>query len=166
MLCAVNTDHPYNPAWDLTVDIELDTTRPELQLGDSRSYGHLIRPCHRLFDDLCWAMARAMTRMPKLRKVLYKTNEIDIASNGESSNFRFCCYHDGIGDDAITRIEWVFACNKAQLLGWGIPEGALELLRRRWGKKISIGYITAEIEAKIRNGRDWVRDVGSKEEKG
>jgi hypothetical protein len=161
MLVEVDKTHPHDQFWGQSVESDMDDTVSDFQLGESRYVFNRIRPRRELFDELSMAMVRAMNQMPKLRKLMYRTGGFDTDSNGESSDFGFCCYHDVVGDNAKTSIDWIFACNTAQLLGWNMPNEVLEILYQRWGNGVNIGYITnGEFEGK----ESWIRNSNTGEE--
>jgi hypothetical protein len=140
------------PRPDISVDSPMADafSDADIELGYTWQHMTRIRPDHGLFNSLSGAMARAMTQMPRLRRFLYKTEGLPIESVDGGSGFGVSCRHDGgVG----TRVDWVFACNEAQLLGWRMPDEAVDLLWRRWGGGLSVAYITNETV----DERGWVR---------
>jgi len=153
MLLEADKNHPHEEIWVEPEYLDIDDASSDIQLGNSRQHWTRIRPCHSLFDELSTAMAHAMNQMPKLRKLMYMTAGLRDGSTDGTSDFAFSCYHDGVGDDARTRIDWVFGCNNAQMLGWHVPDEVLEMLNQRWGSGLSVAYITKEAI----DGRGWIR---------
>jgi hypothetical protein len=152
MLLEPDKDYPHEEYWVEPWDSDAeDTDSDELRQHYTR-----LRPCHTLFNELSTSIALAMSQMPKLRKLLYRTASICRGiGDGGPSDFSFSCYHNGDGDGMGTRIDWVFACNEAQMLGWRIPDEVLEMLKQRWGRGLDVAYITYEgLEA-----RGWVRST-------
>lgn len=163
MLLGIDKSRPYFKYWDNYVDDHIGYTGEDIQTRDPivpRRNTHRIRPCHNLFDDLSIAMAKAMKQMPRLQTLTYKTDGFGIGPVNDSSDFGVVLYHDTQDTNTKTHMDWVFACNMAQLFDWSVPDLALDLLHQRWGTEFDISYVTnGECE-----GRNWIRSTSGGEE--
>lgn len=142
-------------------DREMNDSGSEIDVGDFEYHKGGSRPSHEIFDTLSLAMARAMKQMPKLRKFLYRMDDLDtVILSSETCWYGFSCFHishgdvleechspttdsySSIADESKTRIDWIFTCTAAELQGWQIPDKAKDMLHGRWGDRLDIGIIT------------------------
>lgn len=152
MLLEPDLNHPHDEIWDEFASGGEDEEDSSFPFGECDHISRL-RPCHSLFNELIIVVAHAMSQMPKLRKLVYRTEGVSVYESHWPCDFAFCCYQDGVGNDAKTRMDWLFGCHDAQLLGWRIPEEVPGILRQRWGSELKIAYTTdGELDE-----RGWIR---------
>lgn len=126
---------------------KMNATSSEINLGDLDNYEERTQPSRELFDDLSLVLARTMSQMPQLRLLLYR---MDNLHDDIYNWFGFSCLHFRVGDvvrewdqltswdcgiiadEPRTRIDWIFTCSAAQLLGWQMSDESREMLYKRW----------------------------------
>ncbi|KAF1980711.1 hypothetical protein K402DRAFT_399203 [Aulographum hederae CBS 113979] len=99
------------------------------------------RPDHKYHDTLCVSIAKAASRMPRLKvlKLLMRTQWTRELKRHE---FSFRAEAVPCGNP---RVQWSFECNEAQLLGWQPPREACDLWKEKCGPSLQEDVVTVVV---------------------
>ena len=106
------------------------------------------RPDPIFFDNLAISIAQAASNMPKLERMMYSTVEDGISISLGHYVFSF---FSAAKNGEPPRIDWVFGCNEAQLLGWKIPCEASRLWKDKCVGNLVESIITYECRSAVGN---------------